>query len=87
MAAGRPVIGSEVGGIPHQIRHGETGFVVPPGRPDLLARRMVELLQNGELCRRMGEKARGEARNRFSIESVARQTMAVYREIVPGSAD
>jgi glycosyltransferase involved in cell wall biosynthesis len=82
MAAGKPVIGSDAGGIPHQIRHGETGFVVPTNDIDQLAGRMVELLQSEELRRRMGVRARDEARSRFSVESVAARTKRVYEEIL-----
>ncbi len=82
MAAGKPVIGTDAGGIPHQIRHGETGYVVPTNDAARLAERMIELLGSEELRRRMGRRAQEEARERFSVESVAARTKKVYEEIL-----
>lgn len=84
MAAGRPIVASDVGGIPDLVREGETGFLVPYGDPGLLARRMVALLKDRDLRVRMGAAARLEAERRFSVESVSRQTLDVYREVIGG---
>ena len=43
MACGRPVIGSAVGGLTYTIKHGETGFLVPPRDPEALADRLQKL--------------------------------------------
>ena len=53
MAGGKPVIGSDLGGIPEQIIDGITGFLVPLQSPEALAHRMVELCCNPELRQRM----------------------------------
>jgi glycosyltransferase involved in cell wall biosynthesis len=54
LAAGVPVIGSDVGGIPDLIHQGENGFVVPGGNIRELEERLRELLADPELRRRMG---------------------------------
>jgi glycosyltransferase involved in cell wall biosynthesis len=54
LAAGVPVIGSDVGGIPDLIHQGENGFVVPGGNVRELEARIRELLADPELRRRMG---------------------------------
>ena len=54
MAAGVPVVGSDVGGIPELIHHGENGFVVPGGNVQELEARIRELLADPELRRRLG---------------------------------
>jgi glycosyltransferase involved in cell wall biosynthesis len=82
MAAGKPVIGSTVGGIPHLVRDGANGFLVPYGDAALLADRMLRLLRVACLRRSMGEKGREEALRRFSIDEVARATASVYREVL-----
>ncbi len=84
MAAGRPVIASPVGGIPHIVRHGESGFLVEYGDPEGLASRLVELLQNDELRAKMSRRAREIAENKFRLESVCRRTLDVYREVIAG---
>ncbi|HWF11545.1 MAG TPA: glycosyltransferase family 4 protein [Bryobacteraceae bacterium] len=55
MAAGIPLIGSDVGGIPTLVRDGENGFVVPVGDAEKLSERLRQLLQDPGLRRRMGE--------------------------------
>jgi len=54
LAAGVPVVGSDVGGIPELIHHGDNGFVVPGGNVRVLEERIRELLADPELRRRMG---------------------------------
>jgi glycosyltransferase involved in cell wall biosynthesis len=56
MGAGIPVIGSDVGGIPHLLRDGETGFVVAGDDSDALEGRMRQLLLDDELRKRLGAR-------------------------------
>lgn len=46
LACGTPVIATDVGGISEQIVDGKTGYLVPRGRSDLMADRLLELLKN-----------------------------------------
>jgi len=82
MAAGRPVVASRVGGNPHLVEDGATGFVVPPGEPAALAARIIELL--GDRARRdaMGARARSEALRRFEMRAVAEASLAIYRRVI-----
>jgi glycosyltransferase involved in cell wall biosynthesis len=66
MSAGIPVIGSDVGGIPHILLDGEVGFVVAGGDPGGLEARMRQLLLDGELRRRMGVKGSVFAHTKLS---------------------
>jgi trehalose synthase len=59
----RPVIGGNVGGIKLQIEDGATGYLVDS--PEACATRMVELLRDADLRRRMGRAGRGRVRDRF----------------------
>ena len=68
MAAGRPVIGTAVGGIPEIIEDGVTGYVVPPGLPAAMAERMVAVLGDRERAREMGMAARRRVESEFSLE-------------------
>jgi len=58
MACGVPVVATDVGGNPYLVRDGETGFLVPPKRPDLLAEK-IRILENRELARRTGKSQGG----------------------------
>jgi glycosyltransferase involved in cell wall biosynthesis len=82
MATGRPVVASPVGGVPHLVRDGESGFLVSYGEPARLADRLVELLRDDELRKRMGGTGRRIALQRFTVESVCRRTVDVYREVL-----
>ncbi|MEW6171997.1 MAG: glycosyltransferase [Bacillota bacterium] len=66
MAAGKPVIASEVGGIPEMVQDGVTGFLVPPGDPDALADRLYRLLSHPEEAEEMGKRAKVFAEKFFS---------------------
>jgi glycosyltransferase involved in cell wall biosynthesis len=58
---GRPVVASDVGGIPELVRSGETGLLVPAEDPERLAKALVELLEAApERLARMGAAARAE---------------------------
>ena len=57
MACGRPVVASEVGGLAHLVRDGETGFHVPEGNHVALATTMARLLQDDRLRARLGRQA------------------------------
>lgn len=51
---GRPVIGSDLGGIREIIQHGENGFLVPPGDPDALSQAIITLLNDRNRTEQMG---------------------------------
>ena len=68
MALGKPVIGSNVGGIPDLIRDGENGFLVEPKNVEELAEKIRVLLNNKQLAIEMGEKGREFIEKNFSNE-------------------
>ena len=82
MAAGTPVVASEVGGLPEIVSDGETGFLVPPARPEPLAARLREVLADDELAGRLGAAGRERAVERFSAERMASQVAAVYDSLL-----
>jgi len=58
MACGVPVVATAVGANPWLVKDSETGFLVPPCRPDLLAKRISAILDDPQLAKRMAENAR-----------------------------
>lgn len=80
MARGKPVIGCRAGGMVEVIADGETGYLLPVGDTDALVDRVVGLLRDEELRRRMGRAARRRVEERFSAEVMAGRTLELYRE-------
>lgn len=77
MAARRAVVATAVGGVPELVEDGTSGLLVPPGRPEALARALLELLGDPARLERFG--AAGEALSgRFSLEGVVAAVEAVY---------
>ena len=80
-AAGVPVVASRVGGIPEVVRHGRTGYLVDAGRPDQIARRVVQLLNDPLTARRFGDNAKRLALAEFSIDKMVSAYIRVYRSL------
>jgi len=78
----RPVIVTQVGGLPYQVEDGRTGFLVPPKDEYALADKIVFLLQNKEFRSQMGENGRQKLKKEWSAEVVARQTAIVYQKTI-----
>jgi glycosyltransferase involved in cell wall biosynthesis len=81
MALRLPVVATAVGGSPELVREGQNGFLVPPGAPAALARRMLDLLGEGELGRRMGERGRSIVEREFSLEQMRTSYDALYGDL------
>jgi len=76
MWKGTAVIGGNVGGIPHQIDHGRNGFLV--STVEEAAARMVQLLQNEGLRRRMGDEARKTVKENFLLTRLLEQYLDMF---------
>ncbi len=82
MACGRPVVGSAVGGLLDTIVPGETGELVPPRRPDLLAGALRELLADPARREAYGRAGRARAVETYQWRSVAEATRDVYADVL-----
>ena len=82
MAAGVPVISSNVGGTRYQVKHGKTGFLFDARDVPALIGRIRELLANQVLRRSFGEAAKLVAEKEFRAGSVAQKTIEIYRQIL-----
>ena len=83
MAHGLPCIGSDVGGIPESIVHGETGFICAPTDVDSFSTHLLLLLESRNLRAQMGEAGRRRARTLFSELLQEDKIMALYGSLVP----
>ena len=78
MACGIPVIAAEDSSQPDAVIHENTGFVVPPGNPAQLVRRVRQLLASPMLLDGYGIAAARRAADRFSWDRIGQETLAVY---------
>lgn len=81
MAAGAPVVVSDVGGLSEIIRHGENGLKAHPGNPVSLADQISRLLGEKPLARRLAAAGKREVLERYAWSAVARTTASVYDEV------
>ncbi len=82
MLGGAVPIVTDSGGSPELVEHGKSGFVVPPGESQPITDRILELYYDRELHQRMSEAAQERIHDDFTVEKTARQTMALYREML-----
>jgi glycosyltransferase involved in cell wall biosynthesis len=78
MACGKAVIGTNVTGIREVIVQGETGLLVPPASPELLAAAIVDLLLNKKKAVRLASAGLAEVQKRFSLERMVAQIEHIY---------
>ncbi len=81
MAAGIPVVATAVDGTPEIVHDGETGLLVPPGRPDLAAQRVLELVADPALRARCVSGARAVLTREFDIRQMVRNLDRLYLEL------
>ncbi len=84
MAAGRPVVATDVGGSGEAVVEGETGFLVSSGDCQTMAQRIVSLLKDPERRRVMGERSRRVVLEKFSCEAQLKSTEALYDKLLGG---
>jgi glycosyltransferase involved in cell wall biosynthesis len=82
MAAGVPVIATEVGGNPELVKDGETGILVPPGDEDRLISAMLGLVRDPGLRQRYAERGRESARSSFHMDVICRRFEELYLSLL-----
>jgi glycosyltransferase involved in cell wall biosynthesis len=81
MAAGRPTIGTRIGGIPEIIRDGETGFIVPPKDPDAITEKILYFLHHPEIAQNFGEAGRRWCEREYDSELMAERFNQLYQSM------
>ena len=81
MAAGIPVVASDVGGIPDAIDNGVDGFLVSPGNAEQLGNCLESLLIDPDLRRRIGLRGQLKARQKFAAAVIFENLGQVYRDL------
>lgn len=76
-----PVIATNVGGIPEIIEDENTGILVPPKEPLILAQAIERLITDEELRLRLGEEGYRRYKENFTLENMCIKTKTLYRMI------
>ena len=77
MSVGKPVIATNIGGIPEVIVSNENGVLVEP-EPKEIAKEIIELYENEEKCKRIGYNALSTVKNNFSWEKITKDFIDIY---------
>lgn len=81
-SAGRPVIGTRVGGIPELVHDGVNGYIVPPNDPAALSRCIISLLQQPERASQFGQAGRTQVEHDFTWDKITDKYIKLYHEVV-----
>jgi glycosyltransferase involved in cell wall biosynthesis len=82
MAAGLPIVASDVGGVSEIIKTGRTGMLIPENDTDGFAKCVSSLLDDRSFAAQLGEQARRFVQTDYSIETAVRRVEQTYREVL-----
>ncbi|WP_298213864.1 glycosyltransferase family 4 protein [Acidocella sp.] len=85
MAAGRPVVATDIPGCREAVAAEETGYLVPPGDASALAAALARLIIDPALRRRLGMAGRARVERYFSDENVCAETLRLYEALRAGT--
>lgn len=81
MALGKPIVASNVGGIPDLVTHGKNGFLVPARNSEKLAKYIQILIEDKEKKEKMGQTGKEMVKN-FSKEKMVEKIVNLYEELL-----
>jgi glycosyltransferase involved in cell wall biosynthesis len=79
MSCGRPLVASQVGGVPEIVEEGVSGYLVGRRRPDQAADRVLRLLADHELRERFGTRARAIVEEKFDLQRNVSDLIRIYK--------
>jgi len=82
----KPVIVTNVGGLPEVVEEGKSGYIVPPGRPEKLAQAIACAFSGIPKLERMGRYAFRNAKEKYAWKHIAESTLRAYRDIMTHKA-
>ncbi len=85
MAAQKPIVVSNVGGVPEMVEHGLNGLLVPPAEPASLAEACIQLLQDPDQAQALARAGRKIVEERFNIQKQVQLLGNLYQEILTES--
>lgn len=81
MATGKPVIATNVGGIPEMITDGVDGFIVEEKNVGQIAKKLSLLLGDEKVCKKIGKNARKKVEKKFNWDIIAERILDVYEGV------
>ena len=87
MAAAKPIVATNGGGVTEIVEDGLTGMLVPMGDAQAMAHAICEILADPEKAKKMGIRGRHRVENHFTVELTAAKVEAVYLEISRGRSN
>jgi len=84
MAAGKPVVATNVGGSKEMMLDGTTGYLVAPADPQAMANAIIELLENPDKAKAMGVAGRKAVEEKFTIEAMVKEYEELYFSLLKG---
>lgn len=81
MAAGLPIVATDVGGTPEAVIDGETGWLVPPKQPMLFAEKIMDLIEDPEKARCWGKRGKERTQKHFTMEKMVHQYLKLYDSV------
>ncbi len=82
MAAGQPVLATDVSAVPEVVVPGTTGLLVPPSDPEAFAAGILKLAGDADLRARYGEAGRIRVRESFGLDRMVEETLALYEAVL-----
>jgi glycosyltransferase involved in cell wall biosynthesis len=82
MAAGAPVVATDVGGTTEALQPERNGILIPPSNPAAMAAAIDRLLSDPQLARGLGARARQAIADKFSLDRMVAATAAIYEELL-----
>jgi len=82
MAAGLAIVATGVGGIPAVVEDGYNGFLMSPGDVEALAEKLSILVEDTQLCQRMGRRSREIAERELDVEPYVERLVGLYTQVV-----
>lgn len=76
-----PVVATRVGGVVDIIEDGKTGFLVEPKDPQAMADRVLQVVNDRALAKRMATAALRKVKEKYTVEQMSESTLAVYKEL------
>ncbi|MDB6117590.1 MAG: hypothetical protein JWO08_1371 [Verrucomicrobiaceae bacterium] len=86
MACRLPVVGSNVGGIRHTVRHGISGLLVPPKNPALAGEALASLFNEPSLLQKYGQEGFRRVHQHFTWRAVSDRMAKAYERVIGGRA-
>jgi glycosyltransferase involved in cell wall biosynthesis len=81
MSLGKPIIGTNVAGIPEQIDQGMNGFVCEAGNATCIANAIINLLEDDDLSLKMGDWSRMKYKNTFNYSMIMNEYLLLFNRI------